>query len=381
VDLIWGPPGTGKTKTLGTLLFALLKMNCRTLVCAPTNVAIKEVASRVLSMVRKSFDRNDDALFSLGDMILFGNHERLKVGTDIEDIYLDYRVEQLMMCFEPLTGWRYCFASMIDLLENCVSNYHIFIENELRKEQDHIDDNNIHKARDDNTLDCSKRRCQSFLVFTRERFISIAEPLRDFISILCTHIARSCILDHNIKDLICLLCSVNSFERLLFQNNIVSEALEEIFSPPEGQDSSCEGVEYLLYNKRTECLSSLRTLEGSLGELNLPNVMNKESIQEFCLQTSSLIFCTASSSFKLHSVVMEPLNVLVIDEAAQLKECESIIPLLLPNIDHAVLVGDEHQLPAMVESKVCTCNFIFKFQYPWFIHLQFLKPRKFFIAN
>ncbi|TKY46659.1 Regulator of nonsense transcripts 1-like [Spatholobus suberectus] len=47
VKLIWGPPGTGKTRTLGTLLFALLKMKYRVLVCAPTNVAIKEVASRV----------------------------------------------------------------------------------------------------------------------------------------------------------------------------------------------------------------------------------------------------------------------------------------------------------------------------------------------
>ncbi|KAL5080853.1 hypothetical protein RYX36_009274 [Vicia faba] len=62
VDLIWGPPRTGKTKTLGTLLYALLKMNCRTLVYAPKNVAIKEVASRVLSMVRESFDRNADDL-------------------------------------------------------------------------------------------------------------------------------------------------------------------------------------------------------------------------------------------------------------------------------------------------------------------------------
>ncbi|TKY59729.1 Regulator of nonsense transcripts 1-like [Spatholobus suberectus] len=71
VDLIWGPPGTGKTKTLGTLLFVLLKMNHRTLVCAPTNVAVKEVASRVLSMVRESFDRNSEALFcALGDMII-----------------------------------------------------------------------------------------------------------------------------------------------------------------------------------------------------------------------------------------------------------------------------------------------------------------------
>ncbi|XP_061342438.1 uncharacterized protein LOC133288644 [Gastrolobium bilobum] len=356
VDLIWGPPGTGKTKTLGTLLFALLKMNYRTLVCAPTNVAIKEVASRVLSMVRESFDRKSDALScALGDILLFGNHERLKVGVDIEDIYLDYRVEKLTRCFAPLTGWRCCFGSMIDLLENCVSHYHIYIENELRKEQDHIDDNNISNTKGDDPSDCSERMCKSFLEFLRERFLSIVLPLRNCISDLCTHIARSYILEHNFEGLVCLIHSLDSFKALLFQSNVICEVLEELFSPTEKQYSSFEsfgGGEYLLCKNRSECLSSLRTLKGSLGELNLPNVLNQESIREFCLQTSSLIFSTASSSFKLHSVDRKPLNVLLIDEAAQLKECESIIPLLLPDINHAILVGDECQLPAMVESNV-----------------------------
>uniref|UniRef100_A0A2N9FCU5 DNA2/NAM7 helicase-like C-terminal domain-containing protein n=1 Tax=Fagus sylvatica TaxID=28930 RepID=A0A2N9FCU5_FAGSY len=41
-----------------------------------------------------------------------------------------------------------------------------------------------------------------------------------------------------------------------------------------------------------------------------------------------------------------------VDEAAQLKECESTIPLQLPGLRHAILVGDERQLPAMVKSKV-----------------------------
>ncbi|XP_061342415.1 uncharacterized protein LOC133288626 [Gastrolobium bilobum] len=356
VDLIWGPPGTGKTKTLGTLLFALLKMNYRTLVCAPTNVAIKEVASRVLSMVRESFDRKFDALScALGDVLLFGNHERLKVGADIEDIYLDYRVEQLTRCFAPLTGWRCCFGSMIDLLENCVSYYHIYIENELRKEQDNIDDNNISNTKDHDPSDCSESMCKSFLEFLRESFLSIALPLRNCISDMCTHIARSYILEHNFERLVCLIHSLDSFKALLFQSNVICEVLEELFSSPEKQDSSFEsfgGGEYLLYKNRSECLSSLRTLEGSLGELNQPKVLNQESIREFCLQTSSLIFSTVSSSFKLHSVDRKPLNVLLIDEAAQLKECESIIPLLLPDINHAILVGDECQLPAMVESNV-----------------------------
>ncbi|KAI6690179.1 hypothetical protein NL676_027007 [Syzygium grande] len=44
VEMIWGPPGTGKTKTVAALLFTLLKRKHRTLVCAPTNVAIKELA-------------------------------------------------------------------------------------------------------------------------------------------------------------------------------------------------------------------------------------------------------------------------------------------------------------------------------------------------
>jgi senataxin len=44
---------------------------------------------------------------------------------------------------------------------------------------------------------------------------------------------------------------------------------------------------------------------------------------------------------------------LIVDEAAQLKECETLIPMLLPGIRQAVFIGDECQLPALVKSKVC----------------------------
>lgn len=43
----------------------------------------------------------------------------------------------------------------------------------------------------------------------------------------------------------------------------------------------------------------------------------------------------------------------MIDEAAQLKECESTIPLQIPGLRHAVLIGDEQQLPALVKSEIC----------------------------
>ncbi|XP_043695457.1 probable helicase MAGATAMA 3 [Telopea speciosissima] len=80
--------------------------------------------------------------------------------------------------------------------------------------------------------------------------------------------------------------------------------------------------------------------------------MDIHSISNFCLKHAYLIFCTASTSPKLRTDGMTPLELLVIDEAAQLKECESAIPLQLPGIRHAILIGDEQQLPAMVFSKI-----------------------------
>lgn len=69
----------------------------------------------------------------------------------------------------------------------------------------------------------------------------------------------------------------------------------------------------------------------------------------FVCKMRACFFCTASSSAKLHITSME---LLVVDEAAQLKECESTIPLKLPGLRHAILIGDERQLPALVRSKI-----------------------------
>ncbi|KAF4361253.1 hypothetical protein F8388_001142 [Cannabis sativa] len=341
-ELIWGPPGTGKTKTNATLLVSLMKLNYRTLVCAPTNVAITEVASRVLKIVTES----ESMFCSLGDILLFGNKERLKVGSDIEDIFLEHRVQRLTECLGPL-GWNNCFTSMISFLENCVSQYHVFLENELIKEQEQSSESKIKEKG-------STEKLESFLDYVRKRFVSIVEQLRKCIWIFCTHLPQSYILDQNFHNMTNLAELLDRFETLLFEDSLISEDLEKIFSCAEVIDDSTDSFannSYLL-SVRNVCLSMLRTLHGSLKQLTFPNFISKEAITEFCFQRASLIFSTASSSFKLHHIKIEPLDVLVIDEAAQLKECESTIPLQLPGIKHAVLFGDEWQLPATVNSKI-----------------------------
>ncbi|XP_044475821.1 uncharacterized protein LOC123203512 isoform X2 [Mangifera indica] len=358
VQLIWGPPGTGKTRAVSILLFTLLKTKCRTLTCAPTNVAITEVASRVLKLLKESIKTDDygseTLLLPLGDILLFGSKERLKVGQEIEEIYLDYRVKRLSECFGMLTGWRHCFSSMMDLLEDCVSQYHIFLENKLIKKRESIDKNEVKENYRNMEMEGDNEEFNSFLEFVRDRFKHTATPLRNCLYIFCTHIPKSFILESNFQNMVDLISLLDSFETLLFQKNVVSDELQELFSHSVAEEffSSPGHRNYLLQKRRGECHTVLRNLHDSLSKLEFPSGMNEDSLKDFCFKTASVIFCTASSSFKLHYVDMEPLNILVIDEAAQLRESESTIPLKLFGINHTILIGDECQLPATVNSKV-----------------------------
>ncbi|GJR23597.1 UvrD-like helicase, ATP-binding domain, P-loop containing nucleoside triphosphate hydrolase [Tanacetum coccineum] len=336
VEQIWGPPGTGKTMTVSVLLLILLQLKQRTLMCAPTNVAIVQLASRVLSLVKESYESttaSGDCFCSVGDVVLFGNMERLKLSSDIEEIYLDHRVKRLAECLGPVTGWKDCIRSMIDLLENCVSEYYTFIENELVKEK---------QLKNENEGERTILELKSFVEFVQERFNSFAPPLRRCIVTFCTHISRSFMGENNFHDMISLLESLSSLEYLLTQKNLVSEELEDLFNSKPLQD-------YFVKS----CLSLLKTLQTSLEGLALPCFSNTYAIKQFCFKRASVIFCTTSNAYKLNAVNMEPLNIVVIDEAAQLTEAESTIPLQLPGMKHAILVGDERQLPAMVNSNVC----------------------------
>ncbi|XXG71997.1 hypothetical protein AAC387_Pa07g1192 [Persea americana] len=322
VKLVKGPPGTGKTKTIGCLLSVLINMNFRTLACAPTNVAVLQLCSRLLKMVKESrfhIDENGYSFCSLGDLVLFGNKDRMFVTDDLQEIFLDFRVKRLAECLAPRTGWRHMISSLISLLQDSVPEYHMFSENERSKKK------------------------IGFMVFLRDQFKAIERALGDCMRDLLIHLPRACFSKENIENISALCNLLQALGNLLHTKEVSDKELEELFS------HDVLKRECALDKTRQECVGILKKLQGTL---NLFHSAKKNWLREYCLKNATLIFCTASSSSLLHYVEMEPLEVVVIDEAAQLKECESVIPLRLKGLRHAVLIGDEHQLPAMLRSEV-----------------------------
>ncbi|KDP36360.1 hypothetical protein JCGZ_09775 [Jatropha curcas] len=410
VKLIWGPPGTGKTKTVGSLVFALLKSKCKTLTCAPTNVAVLEVTTRLLNLVMPTLQHQT---YGLGDVILFGNGERMKIDNrdDLLDVFLDYRADVLAKSLAPLSGWNHCLELMICLLEDPDKQYYEYLQiqaekhgkedknleeqekeiigkEKLQRNQEKHDYRNAHNCRTKNNntwkriisqiLEESKknwkekfhsmkeRQCKHYRKQERyalsERFDAEILTLDDFwkqafndckdkikmhVVSMYTHLPTSIISLRIVKKMIESLELLELLETLLAGvSQGLKHALSDITDETNRMGSFTEQSRLSVTAK--DCLKLLKSL---CDTFILPDCFQKHEIKSFCLKSARLIFCTVSSAAKLHAEEISRLEILIIDEAAQLKECESIIPLLLPGIHHAVLIGDERQLPSLVRSK------------------------------
>ncbi|WOL07360.1 hypothetical protein Cni_G16100 [Canna indica] len=335
INLVWGPPGTGKTKTIGGLLWLLDQLGCRTLICAPTNTVVKEVALRLLELVKKFSVMNP---CRMGDVVLFGNEERLRVNDDLREVFLDYRLKSLVTCFALTTGWKHCLSSTIEFFKDGVSLYRISLDDKKKKSLDNEEDGDGNNKPSDDE-DCK----ESFLSFARKRFGNILEQCSSCFKTLYLHIPRAAFF----KNLLSKNDAGTNLEKI-FESNYEVEGVS-LSNMLNFEESNCSTA-FKLRQSRAYCCKILTILQNSL---DLPPVATKFVVKDFCLQRANLVFCTTSTSAKLCQLeVKKPFELVVIDEAAQLKECEPLIPLQISSVRHAVLIGDECQLPSLVKSKV-----------------------------
>ncbi|CAN8308350.1 unnamed protein product [Cochlearia groenlandica] len=319
VKLIWGPPGTGKTKTVATLLFTLLKLGCKTVVCAPTNTAVVEVASRLLALFKGS-SSSEHVTYGLGDIVLSGNRVRMRIddkNVHLLDVFLDHRISTLSKLLLPLTGWNNSLDSVIDFLENMETKYRTYLLLSDRKEKEKEGNKKKHKIL---TLE----------EFVKQKFYELSEELETNLVDLYTHLPKSKLsLDH-VKQMVEARKALHRTRHFL-----------------HGDSYNFDGFKKFII---LECLEPLRLVKV---QFQIPALLKNEGPSRFCLQNAHIIFCTASGASEMTAERTGAIEMLVVDEAAQLKECESAAALQLHGLRHAVLIGDELQLPAMVQSEVC----------------------------
>ncbi|KAL4299539.1 hypothetical protein AHAS_Ahas17G0111000 [Arachis hypogaea] len=378
INLVWGPPGTGKTKTVACILFSLLKLRVRTLTCAPTNTAVMAVASRLHSLVKDSLEHES---YGFGDIVLFGNSSRMKVDSylGLKDIFLENRVNNLVKCFAPLSGWKHSIESMIQLIKEPKKLYKLYQKEEgLMPFKDFVKQENstvefqysLYKIRnwlfgDSKTLkefvnmkysDIAEKyhslieSLMTFNQFVKKKYRELKGKLEFCMQTLYTHMPTSFIQISDVRRMTRAFGFLRSLESSL--NHVpYRKTLNYSDDDDEEANEEKEILDYLGWPslERELCVGILTSLSQSVF---IPRTNDKHGIEKFCLSNACLIFCTASSSVKLFTKGMTQLKFLVVDEAAQLKECESTVPLQLPGLRHCVLIGDEKQLPALVKSKI-----------------------------
>ncbi|KAL0846932.1 hypothetical protein Bca101_020178 [Brassica carinata] len=235
---------------------------------------------------------------------------------DFLDVFLDYRVDELYHCFQAETGWRANVNHITSLLSDAKDMYD---KSFIKKE-------------------CHEKR-PSFKQFVEERFAKLRIDLQLQFSTLCRHLPTNA-LSFKVAE------KMNQTDDLLRCMKISDVVLYGNFCHRRLKYVVKDSVEEKDTRKQ-DCLKMLTSISESI---ELPDFIGKLGLKRLCLANAYLLFCTASSSAKLHMSSL--VQILVVDEAAQLKECESAIPLQFPGLQHAVLIGDEKQLPARVQSKI-----------------------------
>ncbi|KOM47107.1 hypothetical protein LR48_Vigan07g081100 [Vigna angularis] len=326
------------------------------------------ITARCLLQNQNLNDSQEKAVSScVGDIVLMGNKSRVKLDSSpgLKDVFLDHRVENLGKCLSSLSGWKHTVDSMIHLLEDPNKQYSLykkekgamsleeyvtlndtgvasafraykqrltifgsmtFMEYVKKNRMDIYD--RFHKEQGEISILTSQQ-------FIKQTFEDLRRKLEFCMQTLYTHLPTSFISREQVKNMIEVTDLLASVEKRL---KVTLDGYGERSIGPD-----CFG------SSGTLCLNLLRSLSESVS---LPDIPERGGVEKFCLMNACTILCTASGSIKLYTEGMSEIKFLVIDEAAQLKECESAIPLRLPGLKHCILIGDEKQLPALVKSKI-----------------------------
>ena len=307
IQVILGPPGTGKTNTLATLILTILYQSYlpntsnRLHVSAPTNQAIVELTKRTLANINKQASGAMTIRCKARHILLVGNRESLNISPDLEEIYLTGRLERLS---EGLAMWvSLPHVGKVEML--------LRLGSPTTYGKNHLDMNNRNGAKN------TDPDLNSFI-------FCVASILKDLPDSHLTEIDRQ-----HLKKVVGILKNYRSLS--------IRKAAND---PPNAELIAARAqIEYEL-----KSVSSKRISDVAIKFLRLKRNERETEIMKSACVIFSTVSAGGSAPFENQSF-----DIAIIDEATQLVEASTSI-MLYKDLKCLVLAGDNKQLPSTVIS-------------------------------
>uniref|UniRef100_A0A0D9XUS6 DNA2/NAM7 helicase-like C-terminal domain-containing protein n=1 Tax=Leersia perrieri TaxID=77586 RepID=A0A0D9XUS6_9ORYZ len=294
VELVWGPPGTGKTRIAIGLIKSLLNLKSRMLVCVPRERDIP----RFLNYFKKIHPS-----FKLQQILVLNDLRYNDICDTLSETILANKASKLYVAMFVWKGWVKEMAGLLRLDIYC------------RKKCMHHDEYST----------CSK--CEpiefSFISF-REKIENLHVELRK--CSVCLINSPMLLSDLCVENINNLLGALSEFESLMQKDAISDSSVKRVFGLIVALDPDLEDccTTKSLNQLRRECLG---LTEIVLSSIELPDLDGWSDLEDFCIKQSHIIISTP------------------VDKAAQITESDLLIPLSIPP-RHIVLLGDHlHLLP------------------------------------
>jgi len=293
LDLIQGPPGTGKTTTIIQLLGVLQIRQERILVSAPSNKAVHVLAERFMYK------------FPDVPILLVGVEEKLPYDSPLNSIFMDLWSIERIKNLEDLSKLLWDFQPQ-KLLEGNLK----FIENRIKRKCGEL--LQIQSDFDSFVNDLNKYNLPSL-----KDIGLIHREFKQSVTDYCLHINS-----HDLQD----------WEEAELYFRKINESVHSPKMP-----------EWLGLTR--SCISKIAIILSSL-QVKLRNISEEE-----LLNYSQLVFATLSVSGQQRFKNVQAFDTLIVDEAGQAVEAETLIPIIKMNPKKCLLIGDIQQLPATVISQ------------------------------
>ncbi|KAJ3088732.1 hypothetical protein HK102_008076, partial [Quaeritorhiza haematococci] len=358
--LLHGPPGTGKTSVIVRILLCLLKFDLPAFQVAPTNIAVGEIAKRLLHEVDRLCTSNPlPSFFSTryirSKIILVGAEE--SIDPALMDIYLPARCERLKQTVGRLAV---DLETLKQIFLDFEGYYRRTVESDRSEENDGVEGG----AGEEEDEDVGEEKKVDYYNLFQKMLKEGLKALSDGIETLETCLPYS--LVHLFEE------DLEVFRKTLKVLTSLSwekQEQKQQQQPPVHTDATHDFTSTLwtingvsaLYTQHSP--SSPPNFDRLMDEMNscelaqLMSMMGRISTytwQDVIVSEAKVVFSTISSAGKaVLEGFYENLNTVVIDEASQCVEADTLI-VLRNTVRSLVLVGDEKQLPATVISTEAT---------------------------